>query len=64
MVQAANTDNKISMKVAEVLFDLGRHFVDSKNGIRKTWGEDSFVHHIIAPCMRYIFQGPKYGSKW
>ncbi|KAI9250244.1 hypothetical protein BDA99DRAFT_214883 [Phascolomyces articulosus] len=64
MVQAANTDNKISMKAAEVLFDLGRYFVDNKNGIRKTWGEDSFVHQVIAPCVRNIFQGPKYGSKW
>ena len=64
MVEAADSGNHISMKVAEVLHDLAHYFMDQKNRGRKTRGEDTFVHQIVAPLVRNIFQGENVGSKW
>lgn len=64
MIEAASSGNQISMKVAEVLFDLTHYFTDKAYDSRKTRGEDIFVHQILAPFVRNIFQGQNFSFKW
>ncbi|CAO3651980.1 unnamed protein product [Cunninghamella blakesleeana] len=64
MVKAAESGNDLFMKSVNVIVDLSKQLLRQQNKSPKYFGEDTFIHKLVAPFIDNIFYGPHLGFKW